>query len=326
MRLTRVRHASDPIAQVLGPEGLLRTRLESYESRPAQLAMARAVATTLAGGGRLVVEAGTGTGKTLAYLVPALLSELKTVISTGTRTLQEQIRAKDVPLALELLGQDGLQVLCMKGLSNYLCLRRLAEARRAPRLFPERELELVVRWAERTETGDRAELAELPEGAPVWADVCSSPEGRIGPRCTHFEDCFVTRMRRAAASARLLIVNHHLLLADLALRASYPAASVIPPCEALIIDEAHQLEAVATAFFGQSFSSATLATLARDVERATRSARGDAEPAALSRAHRAVEAGAELFHLLAEEFRLPAAPSGARGPELPALVREGEGD
>jgi ATP-dependent DNA helicase DinG len=296
--LPKRRPIADPIAEILGEGGLLSARLPSYEARRPQLVLARAVLETLDRGGRLVAEAGTGTGKTLAYLVPAVLSGLKVVISTGTKTLQEQLRDKDIPLVRDLLETE-LEVACMKGLSNYLCLRRLGELRRTPGLFPDAERAALERWASLTETGDRAELAELPDGSPLWAAVCSSPETRLGPRCPRFEDCFVTRMRRDAGSARLLVVNHHLLFADLALRSAFPSAAVIPAYEALILDEAHGLETIATSFFGRSVSSAALVALGRELERAALFAR-DAPTQRLAR--QLLETSGELFHVLAEEL------------------------
>ncbi len=310
----------DQAAAILGPEGLLAARLRgAYEPRPAQLAMARAVARCLEDESKLVVEAGTGTGKTLAYLVPAVLSGRKVVISTGTKTLQEQIFHRDLPALLEVLEAE-LPVACMKGISNYLCLRRLDEARRCPQLISDPHLERLLRWAGETASGDRAELAELPDSSPLWGEVSPTPETRIGPRCRFFEDCFVTRMRRAAAAAQVVVVNHHLLLADLALRSQHPAATVLPSFEALIIDEAHQLEAIATAFFGQSASSGKLTTLARDQQRA---ALLHDDPRLDRLARHLAEASAELFYLLEEELPARAACASPSGRATGA--RQGEG-
>lgn len=295
---------SDPIDQVLGPTGLLSQQLSHYEPRPAQLTMARQVMEALENGDKLIVEAGTGTGKTLAYLVPAVLSGIKTVISTGTKTLQDQVYERELPRLLDLVGKDRRSTCCMKGIGNFLCLRRLNEVRRAPSLFADPLLEPLLRWAETTETGDRAELSALPDGHPLWNEVSPTPETRIGPRCSFFESCFVTRMRRQAAAADVIVVNHHLLLADLVLRQTAPGAGVIPAFEALIIDEAHQLEAIATASFGQMVSGQSLGTLARDGSRAASVCRDEA----LERlAHRLAESGADLFHSVARELL-----SGAR--------------
>jgi ATP-dependent DNA helicase DinG len=231
--------------------------------------MAEAVELALEREHHLFVEAGTGTGKTLAYLVPAVLSGRKVVVSTATRALQEQIFVKDLPIVAQALAAHGLTLRAsmMKGLSNYVCRRRLAEARASG---GGATLDRIAEWAQTTETGDRAELADLPEDAEAWRDVASSSETRIGAGCEHFEACFVTRMRREAEDAQIVVVNHHLLLADLALRTGRRAAhaSVLPPYDAIVFDEAHQVEDVATDFFGVRVSSARVDAFVRDAERA----------------------------------------------------------
>jgi ATP-dependent DNA helicase DinG len=253
------------IREVFGPGGLLARALPGYEPRPQQLEMAQAVMDAIASDRPVVVEAGTGTGKTLAYLVPAILSGRKVVVSTGTKNLQEQIYLRDIPLLQRILPVP-FSAACMKGIGNYLCLRRFKEAQLAdPRL---------LEWAARTETGDRAELDALPDDAPIWREIQSSPETRLGARCVHFEECFVTRMRRQAQQAHVVIVNHHLFFADLALRAAWPQAQVLPTYEAAIFDEAHGLEDVATEYFGVQVSSHRLAALARDLARRDPSAAG----------------------------------------------------
>jgi ATP-dependent DNA helicase DinG len=262
------------ILDVLGPDGVLAREIPGWEPRAAQLEMADAVADALASSRPLLVEAGTGTGKTLAYLVPALLSGMKVVVSTGTKNLQEQILKKDIPLLQRHLPID-FTAAGLKGISNYLCLRRLREhdaARRAlgTGLVPTERLALdrLNSWRDRTKTGDRAELPDLPDDSPLWREVSSSTETRIGPRCIFFEDCFVTRARREAQRADLLVVNHHLFFADLALKKAWPQAQLLPPYEAVIFDEAHQLEDVATDYFGLSVSSLRTAGIARDLRRA----------------------------------------------------------
>ena len=257
---------------VLGPGSPLSKALPGWEHREGQLEMAEAVERALEEEHHLFVEAGTGTGKTLAYLVPAVLSGRKVVISTATRALQEQIFTKDLPIVAEALAVHGvpLRASLMKGLSNYLCLRRLGEARG---VGGGAALARVADWAQTTESGDRAELSDLPEDAEVWRDVMSSSETRIGTGCEHYEACFVTRMRREAEDAQIVVVNHHLLLADLALRtgrlgARAAHASVLPPYDAIVFDEAHQVEDVATDFFGIRVSSARVDALLRDAEHA----------------------------------------------------------
>src|SRR3984957_8168787 len=257
---------------VLGPGSPLSQALPGWEHREGQLEMAEAVEEALAREKHLFVEAGTGTGKTLAYLVPAVLSGRKVVISTATRALQEQIFVKDLPIVAEALAAHGvtLRASLMKGLSNYVCLRRLGEARASGERAGAAALLRVADWAQTTQTGGRAELSGLPEDADVWRDVASSSDTRIGAGCPHFEACFVTRMRREAEDAQIVVVNHHLLLAALALRPGRRGApaSVLPAYDAIVFDEAHQVEDVATDFFGVRVSSARVEAFVRDAERA----------------------------------------------------------
>jgi ATP-dependent DNA helicase DinG len=258
---------------LLGPDGPLARTLPGYEAREAQLAMADAVERALAGDRHLVCEAGTGTGKTLAYLVPAILSGRKVVVSTATKALQEQIVTKDLPL---LARHAGLRIdaLLVKGLSNYLCRRRYGEFRAsAEAMRPEHAsaLATIEAWAGETETGDLAELVTLAERDVVRLEVASSSDTRVGAGCAHYDECFVTRLKREAERAQLLVVNHHLLFADLALKGDHPGGA-LPPYEAVVFDEAHQLEDVATDFFGARVSGARVEALARDAERGLRRA------------------------------------------------------
>lgn len=252
------------MSDLLAPGGLLSAHLPHYEDRPEQRAMAAAVATALADDRALLVEAGTGTGKTLAYLIPAILSGKRVVVSTGTRTLQEQLWRHDIPLLRDLLGRP-VRAAMLKGVSNYLCQRRLAEtiAAGAGAAMPA-DLEAAVAWARDSVTGDRAELGELADDAAIWSRLTVTPETRLGARCPHNERCFVTRARREADEADLIIVNHHLFFADLALRTAFPGARVLPEYEAVIFDEAHQLEDVLTDHFGRAVSTVRLGQLARD--------------------------------------------------------------
>jgi ATP-dependent DNA helicase DinG len=255
------------LADALGPGGKLSASMSGYEHRSAQLEMARAVEHALARDELLLCEAGTGTGKTLAYLLPAILSGRKVVISTGTKTLQDQILQHDLPLLERHLGLRP-NVACMKGLNNYLCLRRYEELALGAAAFDSRagvHLPLVQDWLAHTLSGDRAEL-DLPEDAAIWSEIHSGTDTRIGGKCRHYEPCFVTRMRARAQQAQLVIVNHHLFFADLALRGDHPGGA-IPNYDAVIFDEAHLLEDVATDFFGVTVSSTKLATLARDAAR-----------------------------------------------------------
>jgi len=256
-------------AELLGPDGPLARSLPAYEARPAQLEMARAVESALASDRVLICEAGTGTGKSLAYLVPALLSGKKVIVSTATRALEEQIFWKDLPLIERALGVP-VRAALMKGISNYLCRRRLAEFRASEesvRPRHARSLSMLDDWLGETESGDLAELVGIREDDPLRREVNSSSETRVGAGCAFFNECFVTRMRREAESAQLVVVNHHLFFADLALRGPHPAR-VIPDYDAVIFDEAHQLEDIATDFFGMRVSRARLERLLADAERA----------------------------------------------------------
>ena len=266
--------ARQSIRALLGPGGAAAALFPGYEARPGQLAMAERIAEAIDGDERLLVEAGTGTGKTLAYLVPALLSGRKVVVSTGTKTLQDQIATVDLPRLRAMFDRAGLlpaplEWAVMKGLSNYVCRRRLGERDRQRSLIAEPELDRLLAFAASSPTGDRADIADLADDAVIWADIAATPETRIGPRCPFFESCFVTAMRRRAAAAPLIIVNHHLFFADLALRARWPEAQVLPPYEVVIFDEAHQIEDVATEFFGVHASTQRLFALARDLGRET---------------------------------------------------------
>jgi len=252
---------------LLAPGGGLARAIPHYEDRVEQRAMSDAVARALADERALIVEAGTGTGKTLAYLVPALESGKRVVVSTGTRALQDQIARHDVPLLRSILARPFSAVV-LKGVSNYVCRRKLTELaqRNATRASPDVSIEALVDWAGYTETGDRAEVEWLAESAPLWADATTTTDARIGPRCPHFERCFVTQARRLAEQAQLVLVNHHLYFADRALRATSPTARILPDHDAVIFDEAHQLEDVATEHFGARISTHRLAELVRDAQ------------------------------------------------------------
>jgi ATP-dependent DNA helicase DinG len=263
---------SGSVASVFAPGGPLASALDGFEARPAQLEMAAAVADVFDGGGILLAEAGTGTGKTLAYLVPAILSRERVLVSTGTKNLQEQIYFKDLPVLKRTLGVP-FTATYMKGRGNYLCLHRF-EALKDGAAIQSREdlraIELIDAWSRRTETGDRAEIEDLPEDLPFWPDVAATSENCIGSECPRFNDCFVTKMRQRAAAADLVIVNHHLLCADASVRRS-AFGEVIPSCRFAIIDEAHQLEDVATQYFGRQISNYRFDDFARDIDRAVAS-------------------------------------------------------
>lgn len=262
------------VRYLLGLGGPLSRSLPGYELRSGQLEMAESVERALKDDEILLCEAGTGTGKTLSYLLPAIVSGKKVIVSTATRALQEQIVQTDLPLIERVLGQP-VSVAVMKGLSNYVCRRRLQDqVARASGVGKgnkshktRKSLRIISDWVDETTTGDIAELTALAENDPVWAEVTASADTRRGSQCSCYERCFVTRMRRAAENARLVIVNHHLFFADLAMRGPHPGR-VLPDYEAVIFDEAHQLEDIATDFFGAKISSAKIEHLLSDLEQA----------------------------------------------------------
>ena len=243
-------------------EGPLAQAIDQFEPRAGQRRMAQEVESVLAGGGVLIAEAGTGTGKTMAYLVPAILSGQRVLISTGTKNLQEQIYFKDLPALAEALPVT-FRAAYMKGRANYLCLHRLDQARAS--LTPGL-MDSIASWAAATETGDRAELEDLPDDSGLWNEIAATAETCLGSDCPQYQECFVTRMRQRAAEADIVIVNHHLLCADAAVRQS-SYGEVIPDCQQLVLDEAHQLEDVATQYFGLAVSNYRLDELLRDGER-----------------------------------------------------------
>ena len=261
----------EALVSILGAGGRLARALGGYEERPQQLEMARLALAALREGACALIEAGTGTGKTLAYLVPALLSGKKVVVSTATKTLQDQIFFKDIPLLSRALGVE-IPAAYMKGRGNYLCRLRYERFSAEPR-FPSREeaaaWPALREWADSTETGDRAEL-DLPETFSTWREISATAEQCLGQRCPHWESCFVTEMRRRAQEARIVVVNHHLFFADAALRTreGEPGVEVIPRADAVVFDEAHALEDVATAHFGLRVSTYRMQELAGDARRA----------------------------------------------------------
>jgi ATP-dependent DNA helicase DinG len=255
------------MTRLLGESGPLAHHVEGYVPRAAQQAMAEAVQAALATGQKLVVEAGTGTGKTFAYLVPALVSGLRVIISTGTRHLQDQLYHHDLPLLRRALGVSARSAL-LKGRGNYLCRHRLeasvSDGGKGTRRLRS-ELHDVRSWAGRTQTGDIAELTGIPEDAGVWPHVTSTSDNCLGQACDHYSACFVLKARRAAQDAGLLVINHHLLFADMAIREE-GFGELLPGADAFILDEAHLLPDTASAFFGISLSSRQLQELGRDSE------------------------------------------------------------
>jgi len=255
------------VAGILGPEGALAEALEGYEARPEQLSVADAVEKAFQERSYLLAEAGTGTGKTLAYLVPAALSTRKVVISTATKTLQEQVFFKDIPLLRRKVGLKFRAAL-LKGRQNYLCLQRMEAVRPEGRVEEEQEALAQIRdWATRTEAGDRAEL-DLPDHENLWRELTTTAETCLGQKCPLYESCFVTRARARASNADIVVVNHHLFFADLAIRQRPQADGVLPSYDAVIFDEAHALESVASDHFGKQVSSYRVEDLVTDALRA----------------------------------------------------------
>ncbi len=270
---TRTTGAEKGLGWLFGPQSIFAVAIPGFEYRPAQLQMAEAVEQSINTGETLLAEAGTGTGKTLAYLVPAILSGKKTVIATGTKTLQEQLYFKDIPLLARTIPKRFVASL-MKGRANYLCRRSLRRALTEAHTRPERQrLAKIQTWSGGSVRGDRAELDFLSDADPLWDDVAAWSETCLGSDCEDYDECFLTRMRQEAAAADIVIVNHHLLFADAALRDG-SLFQVIPSYATLILDEAHLLEDVATDFFGTEISNLRIERLVRDAEREWRATAG----------------------------------------------------
>ncbi|HEX6824161.1 MAG TPA: ATP-dependent DNA helicase [Candidatus Sulfotelmatobacter sp.] len=282
--------------QFFAPGGILSRTHPAYEFRRGQLQMAEAVEQALEEKRHLIVEAGTGTGKTLAYLFPVIRSGKRVIISTGTKNLQEQLFYKDVPfleqaLSPNLVGTASqavqpiqprsepgtLSVCYMKGRNNYLCRKKLYDLTNQPVLSGLEEIEqyrAIAAWEKNTATGDRAELAELPEASMLWHKLDARADTCTGQKCSEFERCFITEMRRRAMESDIIIVNHHLFFADLAIKLQAdgaPDAGVLPDAAAVIFDEAHEVEDVAANYFGISVSNLRVEELARDIERSMQS-------------------------------------------------------
>ncbi len=257
------------IEAVLGPEGAIASRLEDYELRPQQLDMARAVLDTLERERHLIVEAGTGTGKTLAYLIPSLLSGKRVIVSTGSKALQEQLFHKDLPF-LQEVWDEPFDAVLLKGRRNYLCKARLDEMLFDPKFrAPDDALHwpVIESWATTTEDGDRAEVPGLPDDYSTWSDLSIGSEGCTGSKCKHYETCFVTKARRRAQEAKVVVVNHHLFLADLALRDT-GFGEILPEADAVVFDEAHHLEELASEYFGKQASNWRVSELTGDIRKA----------------------------------------------------------
>ena len=260
---------------VFSADGPLAAQVEGYRPRAQQIEMAQAILDAIKSGSMLAVEAGTGTGKTFAYLIPALLAGGKVIVSTGTKTLQNQLYDRDLPAVREALASGSVSAL-LKGRANYVCLYRLDNARAEGRLESREDvarLRSIAHFAATSITGDRADLAEVSEDAPVWQHATSTRENCLGQDCPKYKDCFVMRARKNALAADVVVVNHHLFFADVALR-DEGISELLPSCNTVIFDEAHQLPETARLFFGETVSSAQLIELARDARMELRAAGG----------------------------------------------------
>jgi ATP-dependent DNA helicase DinG len=264
--------------EFFAPGGILAKSPLPYEYRPGQLEMAKAVERALAERRHLIVEAGTGTGKTLAYLLPALRTGQRVIVSTGTKALQDQLYFRDIPFLESLLGE--LRVCYMKGRANYLCRHKLVTLRDQPILSGLEEIDQyrqIAEWEQFTETGDRAEIAGLPEASALWSKLDARSDACLGQTCPSYQRCFITEMRRKALESDIIIVNHHLFFADLAVKreaGGAPDAGILPEAAAVVFDEAHELEEVASSYFGLSVSNIRFEELARDTDAMLRGKQG----------------------------------------------------
>jgi ATP-dependent DNA helicase DinG len=256
--------------QALGPGGRFERRLPAFKARSVQQELARRIEDALGNGGALVAESGTGTGKTFAYLVPAVLSGLKTIISTYTKNLQEQLFKRDLPAVCDVL-EVSVNAALLKGRANYVCLHRLENARETESFLQDRDraaLERVRTWVQRHRhgSGDIAEISGMDEDSPIWPMATSTPENCLGGQCRFYQDCYVNKARQKALVADILIVNHHLFCADLGLKVD-GFANLLPGADAVIFDEAHKLSGVASVFLGTTVGGGQILDLCRDLSR-----------------------------------------------------------
>jgi len=301
----RPRKHGPSLYEFFGPGGLLSRTHPAYEFRRGQLQMAQAVAQALEEKRHLIVEAGTGTGKTLAYLLPVIQSGKRVIISTGTKNLQEQLFHKDIPFLEQALfpnGEGKLSVCYMKGRNNYLCRKKLYDLNAHPALNGLEEIDhfaAISAWEKTTETGDRAELVSVSETSPLWHKLDARADACAGQKCSEWDRCFITEMRRRAMESDIVIVNHHLFFADLMIKQgaeNAPDAGILPDVGAVIFDEAHELEDTASNYFGVSVSNARMDELARDVEQSLQ--RNRTMSAALSGAIGSLRDSSVLFFSL----------------------------
>ena len=253
------------VEKIFGDTGLLSLSIPGYRSRQAQIEMAKAIAQAISGQKTLLAEAGTGTGKTFAYLIPALLWGGKVIVSTGTKNLQDQLYLRDIPTIKKVL-KAPVSVALLKGRANYLCHFHLERTLQNGRMTSREDvgyLRDISRFVKTTNSGDKAELARVPETASVWSLVTSTKDNCMGSECQYYQDCFVMKARKEAQQADVVVVNHHLFFADLALKDT-GIAELLPSANTVIFDEAHQLPETATLFFGDSISTSQVLELCRD--------------------------------------------------------------
>src|SRR5438105_14099127 len=282
------------LEEVFAPGGLLAAAIAGYRKRPEQVEMAQAIGEAIESTGVLVAEAGTGTGKTFAYLVPALRAGGKVIVSTGTKTLQDQLFDRDLPAVRSALA-CGASAALLKGRANYVCLYRWGRAVTEGGATTREEaaqLNRIQSFAALSTTGDRADLADVPEDAAIWSQATSTRDNCLGQSCPDYGDCFVMRARRNALAADVVVINHHLFFADVVLR-DEGVAELLPACNTLIFDEAHQLPETARLFFGDSLSSSQIVELARDARAELRAA-GGASPELEALANRLDKAARDL--------------------------------
>lgn len=295
------------LESIFSEQGALARAVRAYRRRPFQLEMATAVREAISAKAVLVAEAGTGTGKTFAYLVPALLSGGKVIISTGTKTLQDQLYGRDIPTVRAAL-KVPVTVALLKGRANYVCHYHLERALRDGRLSTRddgRDLARIERFARTSSSGDRAECSTVPENAGIWSSVTSTRDNCLGSECPHYERCFVMRARRQALEADVVVVNHHLFFADLVLR-DEGVGELLPACNTVIFDEAHQLPETASLFFGETVSTSQYLDLARDVR---------IEAAAAARDYAPLPEAAQALDRAARDLRLAFGEESGRLPK-----------
>ncbi len=258
---------SDHIEKYLGPDGCLSKNIKGFENRSSQVKMAETIMQAIHNDLPAIIEAGTGTGKTFGYLIPLILSKKKSVISTSSKTLQEQIFYKDIPILTKALGIN-IDVLIMKGRKNYLCLHRYNQS--VSGSFAKREISIhkakLNKWLKKTKFADRSELSWLNDGDPIWDSISSTSEQCLGAKCVHYKDCYLNTLRKEANKSQLIIVNHHLFFADLMVKKEGYNA-IFPHFEVAVFDEAHNIEEIATTYFGKRLSTRQLIDLADEVDK-----------------------------------------------------------